>query len=140
VWAALLQMVQGLARTLEDGMKAEGYVLTWYQVLSRLAAAPDGRLRMQKLAADVALTRGGLTRLVDRLEARELVRRGPDENDRRGAYAVLTERGREACRRLAAGYHRDLDKHFGQHLSRADLQALQQVVAKIRAGRADRRP
>jgi DNA-binding MarR family transcriptional regulator len=134
VWEELLQTVQRLTRTLEDGMKAEGYVLSWYQVLSRLAAAPGGRLRMQQLADDVILTRGGLTRLVDRLEARELVRRGRDEDDRRGAYAVLTERGREAYRRLATGYHRDLNRHFGRHLSRDDLRALQQAIAKVRAG------
>ncbi|MEJ2668628.1 MAG: hypothetical protein P8Z81_16305 [Deinococcales bacterium] len=50
---------------------------------------------------------------------------------------MLTERGRETYRRLATGYHRDLNRHFGRHLSQDDLRALQQAIAKVRAGHPD---
>ena len=47
--------------------------LAWYDVLLQLAEAPDRRLRMAELADRVLLSRSGLTRLVDRLQADGLV-------------------------------------------------------------------
>ena len=55
---------------------------------------PTGRLRMSELADSVLLSRSGLTRLVDRLERQGLLRRESCEKDGRGAYAVITPRGR----------------------------------------------
>ncbi|MFN8422156.1 MAG: MarR family transcriptional regulator [Anaerolineae bacterium] len=46
--------------------------------------AGDRRSRMHELADHVVLSRSGLTRLVDRLEADGLLRRERCPNDRRG--------------------------------------------------------
>ena len=62
-----------------------------YDVLIELCDAPERRLRMAELARRVVLSRSGLTRLVDRLEAEGLLTRGRVGEDRRGAYAVLSE-------------------------------------------------
>ena len=63
-------------------------------VLIRLARTPGDRLRMSDLAAQASLTPSGLTRAVDRLQLQGLVRREACPDDRRGAFAVLTEEGR----------------------------------------------
>ena len=68
--------------------------LATYDVLVQLAEAPDHRLRMTDLADRVLLSRSGLTRMIDRLEREELVRREPCADDARGMYAVL-----DPCRR-----------------------------------------
>jgi DNA-binding MarR family transcriptional regulator len=72
-------------------------------------------MRMSEIADSVLLSRSGVTRLVDRLERDGLVERIPCEDDARGQYAVLTERGREAfdaarATHLAGVRHRFLEQ------------------------------
>jgi DNA-binding MarR family transcriptional regulator len=65
------------------------------EVLLPLAEAPEGRLRMHELATRSHLTPSGLTRRIDRLIDDGLVIRDRCGSDRRGAFAVLTDRGRD---------------------------------------------
>jgi MarR family 2-MHQ and catechol resistance regulon transcriptional repressor len=66
----------------------------WFEVLVRLGRSEAGRLTMGSLAEQVSLTTGGVTRLVDRMEAAGYVERVPCPTDRRVAYASLTDTGR----------------------------------------------
>jgi DNA-binding MarR family transcriptional regulator len=70
--------------------------LSEYEVLRRLAGAPDGQQRIQELADDVHLSQSALSRLVQRLEEGGLVTRCICDHDRRGIFAGLTEAGRKA--------------------------------------------
>ena len=64
---------------IERDLAAAGVIsLTWYDVLIELYEAPERRLRLHELARAVVLSRSGLTRTVDRLEAAGLLRREPD--------------------------------------------------------------
>jgi DNA-binding MarR family transcriptional regulator len=47
-----------------------------------------------RLARETDLSSGAMTNRIDRLEARGLVRRRPDRNDRRGVNVSLTAKGR----------------------------------------------
>jgi DNA-binding MarR family transcriptional regulator len=70
-----------------------------FDVLVRLARTPGKQLRMTDLAAQTAMSTSGMTRVVDRLEVRGLVRRLACPGDRRSSLVELTEAGYE---RLAA--------------------------------------
>jgi DNA-binding MarR family transcriptional regulator len=76
-----------------------------FEILIRLARTPGGRLRMSDLAAQTDLTPSGLTRAVDRLSEAGLVSRQACPEDRRGAFAALTDAG-EARVRQALDVHR----------------------------------
>ena len=69
---------------------------------------------MAALADTVLLSPSGLSRAVERLETRGLVQRMPCAEDRRGAYAALTESGRDLVRTAgathAAGIRRSLPR------------------------------
>jgi DNA-binding MarR family transcriptional regulator len=66
----------------------------WFEVLVRLGRSDGGQLTMGSLAEQVSLTTGGVTRLIDRMEAAGYVRRVPCATDRRVSYATLTDAGR----------------------------------------------
>ncbi|HEY6427182.1 MAG TPA: MarR family winged helix-turn-helix transcriptional regulator, partial [Acidimicrobiales bacterium] len=66
------QLTDRLGRDLEDTV---GIPLVFFDVLIHVGAAPDGRLTMSRLSTDVALTTGGVTRLVDRMVDARLVER-----------------------------------------------------------------
>ncbi len=90
--AAHARLVQRVGR---DLAAATALPLGSYNVLRLLREAPGCRLRLGELARAVVLTRSGATRLAKRLERAGLLRREGYARDRRGSFAVLTDRGRE---------------------------------------------
>lgn len=106
-WAGLLRAHASLVRALDVEMQAEhGISLTQYEVLLLLARSDTGALRMNELADGALLSLSGLSRLVDRLVALDLVERAQCPTDRRGAFAVITPAGRK---RFAAARATHLD-------------------------------
>ena len=96
VWRGLLQAHAMLMSRLDRELVTEHSIsLGEYEVLVFLSAAPEGRLRMSVLAQEVLISPSALTRRVDGLVERGLVARLRCPDDARGAYAVLTEAGRD---------------------------------------------
>ena len=114
--------------------RLHGLPLSSYEVLLYLADAPDGRMRMSELADSVLLSRSGLTRLVDRLEREALLERERCEEDARGYFAAITDKGRtlfdEARRTHLAGVR----ERFVSRLSREDLRTLGELWEKVEPG------
>ena len=75
-----------------------------YEILVRLAAAPDGELRMTELADTLLTSKSGLTYQVTQLEKAGLVARRSCPSDVRGVLAVLTEAGRRRLEQAAPGH------------------------------------
>ena len=102
-----------LTRTLSRELEEEcGIPLTWFEVLIRLAQAPDGHLRLTDLAGSLMLSSSGTTRLVDRIEAAGLIRRVACPGDRRVVHATLTEEGEELLARARPVHRRGIERHF----------------------------
>ena len=84
-----------LARRLGAELEARcGVPLPWFEVLRRLGDQEDEQLTMGALAEQLGLTTGGVTRLVDRVEAAGYVERVPSATDRRVQYVALTDAGK----------------------------------------------
>ncbi len=133
-WRAFLIAHASTVSAIERDLAAEGLVpLTWYDVLVALWEAPDHRLRLHELAREIVLSRSGLTRLVDRLEAAGLLRREAATDDRRGAYAVLTDEGRAAQLRAWPIYARGIATYFADHLSEEEAMILANALQRISA-------
>jgi DNA-binding MarR family transcriptional regulator len=87
---------------------------------------------MNELASAIVLSRSGLTRLVDRLEVEGLLKRERSASDRRGAFAVLTEKGVEAMRKAWPVYAKGIDEHFARFLSEEEARILTGVFQRMR--------
>jgi DNA-binding MarR family transcriptional regulator len=84
-WAGLLAVHSRITRELDALLGAEhGMPLVEYEVLLKLAIG-GGRMRMSELAEVAFLSRSGLTRIVDELEALGHLRREPETGRRRSA-------------------------------------------------------
>ncbi len=110
-----------LGRQLEEGC---GLPHSWFEVMLRISRAEGGFASMGALAEQVALTTGGITRMVDRLIATGYVERVPCPSDRRVVYAALTSAGRakleEARRVNEAGLREVFDDFSADDLGRLD--------------------
>lgn len=105
--------------------------MEWYDVLFTLKEAPNSRLRLSELADKVLLSRSNLTRLVDRLERANLLRRERCPSDRRGTFAVLTEEGLLMQQRMWAVYAEAIADYFAQHLADDEVAGLQQILKRL---------
>jgi DNA-binding MarR family transcriptional regulator len=125
VWRTFLHAHASLMRTLEAELQADQAMpLAWYDVLLQLVEAPERRLRMAELADRVLLSRSGLTRLIDRLQAEGYVRREPSPDDARGTYTVLTPAGFERLRDAAPVHLAGIRDHWLAHFSDDELRVL----------------
>jgi DNA-binding MarR family transcriptional regulator len=131
-WRSFLTAHAALINQIEHELQeAEVVPLAWYDVLLTLYEAPNRRLRMNELASAIVLSRSGLTRLVDRLEAEGLLSRERCGTDRRGAFAVLTDKGLAALRRTWPVYEKGIVKHFARYVSDYEAHALTEVFQRV---------
>ena len=82
-----------LDRLNRDLQETNGLTMADYEILVRLSESPDRRMRMSELASKTLSSRSRLSHQIDRMVTRELVDREKCENDKRGAFAVLTDEG-----------------------------------------------
>jgi DNA-binding MarR family transcriptional regulator len=120
-----------LVGALERGLaRAELPPLVWHDALTALAASPDQRMRIHALADALALSRSGLSRLLDRMEHQDALRRERCPSDRRGAYAVLTDTGAELLERMRPVYRTTVEEHFMPHLG-ADAEPMREALDRV---------
>jgi MarR family 2-MHQ and catechol resistance regulon transcriptional repressor len=80
----------------------QSYDLTLAQmdVLSALARTDGDSISCSEIAERTLITKGGITGILDRLEARGLVKRFPSSDDRRSVLVRLSAKGVELFRKL----------------------------------------
>jgi DNA-binding MarR family transcriptional regulator len=134
-WAGLRHASYALWRTLETRLEREaGADLPEHELLSQLAAAPAGRLRMVDLAELLTISRSGVTRLMDRLVGRGWVAREQPADNRREVYATLTPAGRAVLERTRAAFASGLQDTLGHHLDPQEITGLQHATRKLLEG------
>lgn len=112
-WRAFLRahstMLRRISRDLDE---ADLPPLAWYDVLAALRDAPDQRLRQVELAEQVLLSNSGISRLLDRIEARGLIERVACATDRRSFHVALTAEGDAMLREMWPVYARGIAEDF----------------------------
>ena len=89
-WIALVRTHARLWDQVEAQMRHDsGLTMPRYDVLMQLDMA-GGRLGLSELASTIVLSPSGLSKLLDRMEASELIRREPDPRDARSTFARIT--------------------------------------------------
>jgi len=132
----LMGQIVRVHRQLNDALEHEleqsvGIPLVFFDVLIHVGAAPEGRLTMSTLSTDVALTTGGVTRLVDRMAEAGLVARQNCPNDRRSIHVVLTPEGQAVLGRAIAAHIDAIDRHLMAHLDEGDRTDLAALLSKV---------
>ncbi len=126
-WGGLLGVHGRLMRLIERDLAERCRIShVEFEVLLRLSWAEGRRLRIQDLAAESVLTRSGVSRVVERLERVGLVTRESAPEDRRGAYAILTDPGLAMLWTALDGHVALVREHF---LGRFAPDELEQMAA-----------
>ena len=102
-----------------------------YEVLVRLAEAPEGQVRMSTLAAQVASSKSRISHQVGRMEKAGLVRREECPGDRRGVFAVLTNHGQEVLRSAAPTHIRGVRANLIDLISDQEQLVIAEVFERL---------
>lgn len=128
-WRALARVLVALPRAMDaDLLRRTQLSLSDYRVLMFLSEAPGRSLRMSELADLVQISFSGVTRLIERLERRDMVQRIKADTDGRGNRAVLTDLGFERLREAWPDHLRGVRVMVMDHLQGFDLPALAEAL------------
>jgi DNA-binding MarR family transcriptional regulator len=131
-WETLLSAHASLMRRFSAEEVWEDISMKEYDVLYTLSKCPEP-IRLTDLNQHVLLSQPALSRLVDRLAARGLVRRIADSRDLRTVRLALTEDGRALQRRVGRRHARSVARAMRSELTPAELGQLTAICAKLTA-------
>ena len=132
-WIAISQTHAAITGRLQEALAAGDLPpLPWYEVLATVADASEQRMKMGELAESLVITRGGLTKLVDRLIKAGLMERTFCETDRRVSYATLLPAGVDLLGEMRPIVRAELAAAFTASLSVEEADDLRGTMERIR--------
>jgi len=139
-WLSVVRLTMWLPWSIDQQLRRDSELgMVEYQALAMLSTSPDRIQRMSALAARTNASLSRLSHLVERLEARGLVRREPDPADGRFTNATLTDQGFEALAAAAPGHVAHVRSLVIDVLSPEQLRrmgvAAERITARIHATR-----
>jgi DNA-binding MarR family transcriptional regulator len=124
-WRSLQFMQMRLEGELARQLAADsGLSYPDYLVLVALTDLPDGRMRLFELGAVLGWEKSRLSHHVVRMADRGLVTKKKCDSDRRGAFVVVTKRGRKEIEAAAPGHVTAVRSMFVDRLTPSQLDAI----------------
>jgi DNA-binding MarR family transcriptional regulator len=123
-----LQLTATLSRELahSSGLSYQDYI-----VLVALTDRRDGRMRAFELGRVLGWEKSRLSHHISRMVERGFVDREKCESDKRGAFVVVTPRGRKAIEAAAPGHVAGVRRHFIDLLRPAQLRSLSAIAGTV---------
>jgi DNA-binding MarR family transcriptional regulator len=133
-WRSLQFMQMRLEGELARQLAAEsGLSYPDYLVLVALTDRPDGRMRLFELAEALGWEKSRVSHQVGRMADRGLVAKEKCDSDRRGAFVVITAKGRREIEAAAPGHVAAVRRLVVDRLSAAQLDAIGEAAEVVLA-------
>jgi MarR family transcriptional regulator, organic hydroperoxide resistance regulator len=129
----LVRLETELWDAVEDRLRAEhGITLPFFEFMQVIARTPG--CRVHDIAAELGITVGGTSKIVDRIEAAGYCARQANPNDRRSSIVTLTAAGKRLLPRVTATVDSELNERLGQKLTERSLAELAKTLTRLRSG------
>jgi DNA-binding MarR family transcriptional regulator len=131
-WARLLKVQAKALDAVEADLKAKGHPpLEWYDVLLELKREENGTLRPLELEKRLLLKQHNVSRLIDRMEKKNLLKRLPFSGDGRGQLVAITDQGQDLLRRMWPAYRASIQEHVGSKLNEPEMAKLSALLQRL---------
>lgn len=131
-WRAFLDVRRELLAELDRQLNRDaGLSGADYELLVPLSEASGQRMRPRDLGRRVDWDRSRLSHQIRRMQERGLVMREECCTDGRGAFVVLTDRGREAIESAAPGHVRSVRSLFIDVLQPGEVETLISIYGRV---------
>nr|VDG62162.1 transcriptional regulator [Streptococcus thermophilus] len=113
-WTKIAREVSFIESALNKWLESSFSIgLTEFRAALLISKSPDQELRITELAQQLGLNQSSATRLVERMERKELAFRDVCPDDGRGIYAALTQQGLEKAATIAEPFDNKLRSLIG---------------------------
>jgi DNA-binding MarR family transcriptional regulator len=130
LFVAILKVADSLSQDSEQLIKSAGVTAAQYNVLRILRGAEPAGLACSVIGDRMISHDPDMTRLLDRMEKRNLITRQRQKDDRRVVKTHITEEGLALLKRLDQPIREHHKKTF-QHLPQSRLKALDQLLVEL---------
>jgi DNA-binding MarR family transcriptional regulator len=107
-----------------------------FEPMQVIASTPG--CRVHDIVDALSLTTGGVSKIVDSLEASDYCRRRPNPGDRRSSIIELTPAGRKLYAKASKTFEQELERRLGAALPKRALDQFGTTLRGLRAGAAPR--
>jgi DNA-binding MarR family transcriptional regulator len=108
-----------------------GISIADYSVLVQLSEHVDARMRVLELARALGWEKSRLSHQLSRMQQRGLIDRSNCSEDRRGAWIVLTEKGRETIVAAAPRHVESVHRYMFSELDADQVEALGRISRSV---------
>jgi len=130
-WVSLVHLGTWLPQQLDRHFSDQlGISLAEQDLLAQLHKA-SGEIRLSELADRLFLSKPGMTRMLDRLEASKLAERVATRSDRRAMSAKLTKKGESLLQQSKELLYAWVVENFGVHLNAAEMKTFSSLLEKV---------
>jgi DNA-binding MarR family transcriptional regulator len=130
-WRRYIIASRRLLEALDSDLGSHELSMSDYEVLAQLSDAPDRRMRMSELADVAMLSRSRLSHRIKVMEQAGWVERQACPVDKRGSFAVMTNKGWKAIVAAAPDHVASVRSRFIDHLSKADQEVLAEIFERV---------
>lgn len=131
-WRAYLDMNALLTARLNKEMQDEsGISISDFSVLVSLSEHPQGRMRVLELARALGWEKSRLSHQLTRMQQRSLIERSNCDEDRRGAFVLLTPAGRKTVDTAAPRHVESVRRYLFDQLSAEEVETLRRIARGV---------
>lgn len=130
-WRGFVLNARDVLQDIEADLEPFGIDGGDYQLLAMLSESPERRMKLCDLAARLRLSRGGLTRRMQGVLKKGLVKRVRNEDDGRSAYAEMTTKGWSLLKRAAPAHVESVRSRMIDCLTKEELARLASAFEKL---------
>jgi DNA-binding MarR family transcriptional regulator len=130
-WAALTAAHAVITERLGAALGPFGLSINDFEVLLHLDRVPPPGLRLSEVGETVRLSQPAVSRMITRLEQRELLSRGGDPRDGRGVLIAITGPGRKLLRKAIPVHARTVHECLLRRLNAGESQQLSSILDRI---------
>ena len=132
-WRSYIIASRRMLEALDSDLAGFELTMADYEVLAQLSDAPGRRLRMSELAEIAMVSKSRLSHRMKVMEAAGWVRREECPEDRRGYFAVMTDKGFKAIEKAAPTHVGSVRNRFLDHLSVKDQEDLAKSFDRLQS-------
>jgi DNA-binding MarR family transcriptional regulator len=130
-WRAYIIGSRRLLEALDSDLDGHDLTMADYEVMAQLSEAPGRRIRMSELADLAMLSKSRLSHRMKVMEKAGWVRREECAEDRRGYWAVMTDKGMKAIVAAAPSHVESVRRRFIDQLSVKEQEALSGIFSHV---------
>ena len=130
-WRSYIIASRRLLEALDSDLEGHDLTMADYEVMAQLSDAPGRRMRMSELADLAMLSKSRLSHRMKVMEREGWVKREACKEDRRGSWAVMTERGWKTLVKAAPDHTESIRNRFIDHLTVKDQEDLARIFDRV---------